>query len=647
MLFRSQGLGYSALGGVADIAGAGGVRDWANEQARRNQIDASVGGRPDLERIEDQTLGSALPYVGYQIAKQVPTMAGIAGAQLIPGAGQVAGAVGLTRLGAVAPRMLGGGGLEAGASIAARRAALAQGEAFGTGTLAGSAMGFGSLYGESVEGGDPSPFKALALAPLYGAAEAVLPAVLQGSLRAPARYSGNLGTRMAKAGGVAGAGESLTELGQNELEMGMRSDLTAEEMASRRLNAAAAGLIVGGSLGTVGGLRGPVRPDTESDLTKPLDTTTRPDPSQFVTQDQTVGLKKFIDVNTGVVRPSRKEYEKQFEAAFSEPSGQFVADAATGVERELTVGELVQRGSTAMDLTQDKPADTAAAATAATEVATTRDPRDVFLRDQLKVIPNNNSRQLYSLMEAEDLNLPTSAAMIPVWNYAAAKYLSPKRLEKAIELMDKAIIESRKEAPSGTGISTVQQPAGGMGAGSPVVQGSVGDAGRVAPVAGTVDGGAPAAGAPLQQAGILPSTAGEPATTVTTGAPSGTQASQTIQAAPQGQTTTTVPAAAQVSQPLAPGQFRRAPRPMTVLEAARATPTQIADAPPAPDIIGQIFGEQDADIIRGFLMGKSSTELAAEAKAKGIKGRGEQMIRNKIAGDMAVRNEWPDRKSVV
>jgi hypothetical protein len=540
-----QGLGYSALGGVADIAGASGARDWANEQARRNQVDASVGGRPDLERIEDQSLGSALPYLGYQVAKQVPTMLGIAGAQLIPGAGQVAGAVGLTRLGAVAPRMLGGGGLQAGSSAAARRAALAQGEVFGTGTLAGSAMGFGSLYGESVEGGDPSPFKSLALAPIYGAAEAVLPAVLQGSLRAPARYSGNIGTRMAKAGGVAGAGEALTELGQNELEMGMRSDLTAEEMASRRLNAAAAGLIVGGSLGTVGGVRGPRRPDTESDLTQPLDTTTRPDPSQFVTQDQTVGLKKFIDVNTGVVRPSRKDYEKQFEAAFNEPSGQFVADAATGVERELTVGELMQRGSTAMDLTQDKPADTAAAATAATNVATTRDPRDVFLRDELKVIPNNNSRQLFTLMEEQGVD-PTSPAMVPVWNYAAAKYMTPSRLTKATELMDAAIIQSRKEAPIGTGISTVQQPAGGVGVGGPVVQGSVGNAGRPAPVAGAMDGSAPAAGAPLQQAGILPVAPGQPSTTVTTGAPSGPQASQTIQTAPQGQTATTVPAAAPV-----------------------------------------------------------------------------------------------------
>ena len=674
-----QGLGYSALGGVADIAGASGARDWANEQARRNQIDASVGGRPDLERIEDQSLGSALPYLGYQISKQVPTMLGIAGAQLIPGAGQVAGAVGLTRLGAIAPRMLGGGGLQAGSSAAARRAALAQGEAFGTGTLAGSAMGFGSLYGESVEGGDPSPFKALALAPIYGAAEAVLPAVLQGSLRAPARYSGNIGTRMAKAGGVAGAGESLTELGQNELEMGMRSDLTAEEMASRRLNAAVAGLIVGGSLGTVGGIRGLQRPDIESDLTKPLDTTTRPDPSQFVTQDQTVGLQKFIDINTGVVRPSRVDYEKQFIAAFDEPSGQFAADAATGIERELTAGELVQRGSTAMDLTQDKPADTAAAATAATKVAATRDPRDVFLRDELKVIPNNNSRQLFSMMEEQGID-PKSPAMVPVWNYAAAKYLSPSRLTKATELMDAAIIQSRKEAASGTGISTVQQPAGGVGVGGPVVQGALGDAGRAAPVTKPVDGGAPAVGAPLQQAGVLSVAPGQPSTTVTQNEVdnllgalvnggmgpdlqtaedrqlvrkmvanaidkglaagqtneqilqsinrttrdalssaatteldklinqkrNGTQAPQTIQTAPQGQTDTTVPAAAE-----------------PVVDERQA-------------ILQKIFGQRNGDIIFDVVgMGMPEPEAAAKY------GLSRQAIQ-KIAGATGQKT-WPER----
>jgi hypothetical protein len=349
-----------------------------------------------------------------------------------------------------------------------------------------------------------------------------------------------------------GLEETITEIPQTALErFGAYKPLTTPEALDEYGVAGAKAFLGGGAvrggLSAVAGQRGLAE---ESDLTAPQDTVTRPRPEQFVTADQTVGLKKFVDETTGIVRPSRKGYEEQFKAAFDEPSGQFVSDPATGVERELTAGELMQRSAGAMDLTQANPAQTAVAENTAAKVATTRDPRDVFLRDELKVIPNNNSRQLFALMEEQGVD-PTSPAMVPVWNYAAAKYMTPSRLTKATELMDAAIIESRKEAPIGTGVSTVQQPAGGLGVGSPVVQGGMGDAGPAAPVAGTVVGGAPVAGAPLQQAGILPSTTGQPSTTVTTtapaaalgqpsttGAPSGTQASQTIQTAPQGQTTT-------------------------------------------------------------------------------------------------------------
>jgi hypothetical protein len=251
-----QGLGYSAIGGVADALGINPVRDWANERADLNQWEAQQNGRPDLERIEDQSLGSALPFAAYQISKQVPTLAAIAGAQLLPGAGQAASAVGLTRLGAIAPRVLGGGGLQAGASVAARRAALAQGADFGASTLAGTALGYGSLYGESVEGGDPSPYKSALLAPLYGVSEAVLPAAVKGALRTPTKLVGNMPTRMLKAGGVAAPGEMGTELFQNELEMGMRDDLTDEEKFSRRLNSGTVGGLVGGSVGSLAGVRG-------------------------------------------------------------------------------------------------------------------------------------------------------------------------------------------------------------------------------------------------------------------------------------------------------------------------------------------------------------------------------------------------------
>jgi hypothetical protein len=359
-------------------------------------------------------------------------------------------------------------------------------------------------------------------------------------------FSGGLaraGATGLRTGLVEGGTETLQEMTTQFGRMAVDPNeaFLSDAALGRYKESAIGGALLGGAFGGATGFgrsEGYRAPMGESDLTQPLDTTTRPDPSQFVTQDQTVGLKKFIDVNTGVERPSRKDYAKQFEAAFNEPSGQFVADATTGVERELTVGESMQRGSTAMDLTGANPADTAAAALAATKVATTRDPRDVFLRDELKVIPNNNSRQLFTLMEAQGLD-PASPSMVPVWNYAAAKYMTPSRLTKATELMDAAIIQSRKEAPIGTPVSTVRQPAGGVGVGGPIVSGGVGDAGRVAPVAGTVDGGAAGVGAPLRETSLLPVAAGQPAPAVTTGAQLAPQAPQAIQAAPQRQEPTT------------------------------------------------------------------------------------------------------------
>jgi len=443
-----------------------------------------------------------------------------------------------------------------------------------------------------------------------------------------ARETGeNFWKAISKQAARGGLEETITEIPQTALErFGAYKPLTTPEALDEYGVAGAKAFLGGGAvrggLSAVAGQRGLAE---ESDLTAPQDTITRPRPEQFVTADQTVGLKKFVDETTGIVRPSRKGYEEQFKAAFDEPSGQFVSDPATGVERELTAGELMQRSAGVMDLTQANPAQTAVAESTAAKVATTRDPRDVFLRDELKVIPNNNSRQLFALMEEQGVD-PTSPAMVPVWNYAAAKYMTPSRLTKATELMDAAIIESRKEAASGTGVSTVQQPAGGLGVGSPVVQGTVGDAGRVAPVTGTMGGGAPTAGAPLQQTGVLPSTTGQPPTPVTTTAPAAAPAPDT--------------------------RFRRAPRPMTVLEAANAAKaaqaqqaeTQGQETPaaagpvvdPRQATLQQIFGQRNGDIIFDVVgMGMPEPEAATKY------GLSRQAIQ-KIAGATGQKT-WPER----
>lgn len=374
------------------------------------------------------------------------------------------------------------------------------------------------------------------------------------------------------------------------------------EANERYLESFIGGAALGGAAsGAMGGWRrseGYQAPDRETDLTSPRTeqeiVAPRPLGSQFVTQDQTVGLQSFINQTTGVDRTKRKGYVEQFKAAYDEPSGQFVSDPETGVERPLTVGEVLQREQAPMDLTQAKPAEAAAASTAV--AATVRDPRSYELRDTFGVIPTPSSLQLYTDIQAT--GIPTdSDILMDVWKYAGEKPMTPKRLEKAQQLLDAAIIKSRQEAPVGTGISAVPQPAGGVGVGGAVVPGSVGVAGSpVAPTGGNVQP-AGAAGAPVQQAGVLP-------------------------VAPSQQATPVVPET----------RFRRAPRPMTVLEAANAakaaqaqqTETQGSQAPaaaagvtPAADprqvMMQRIFGQRNGDIIFDVVgMGMPEPEAAAK-----------------------------------
>ena len=232
------------------------------------------------------------------------------------------------------------------------------------------------------------------------------------------------------------------------------------------------------------------------------------------------------------------------------------------------------------------------------------------LRDTYGVIATPPALQFYDEIKklATDNNLELSSpAFQDVWNYASEKPMTPKRLEKVQQLLDAAIINARKEASSGTGVSTVQQPAGSVGVGGAVVPGTVGTAGSNAPIIGGVGGSTAPAGATSGQTSVLPSPPGQPP----------------------------APVAAQPAGLVAP-----------VPPATPAQPTGLTTTAPAvtePDILTQIFGEQDAGIVRDFLMGKSSAKIAAELKAAGVQGRGEQMIRNKIAGERAVREEWPKK----
>lgn len=404
------------------------------------------------------------------------------------------------------------------------------------------------------------------------------------------------GANIAMNAPVEGASETFQELVNQAGRVAVNPNQTLfnPDANERYLESFVGGAALGGlASGAMGGWRRSEQyqaPQQETDLlNKQTQQTQAPAPQQYGLVTQPQPLQQRIDQQLGIgTRTTPKDYAKQFEEAYNEPSGQYATDPVTGLEKQLTVGEYQQMTGASLDLTEAKPAEAAAATAAQAKIE--RDPKDLFIRDTLKVIPNQHSRALFDTMLESGID-PQSDLMVPVWNYAAEKYMSKGRYDKAVQLMDEAIINARKGAPSGTGISTVQQPAGGVGVGGAVVPGTVGAAGSNAPIQTGVGGSPAAAGAAPQQTGLLPSTASQPSAPVTP-------------------VNLTAPAAPAVTE---------------------------------PDILTQIFGEQDASIVRDFLMGKSSAKIAAELKEAGVQGRGEQMIRNKIAGERAVREEWPKK----
>ena len=253
-----QGLGGSAASALGQAVGIDGLQRWGAEIAARNEEEARINGRPDLEIAPWREGGASfLPWLAYQATKQIPQVgATIAGAALMP---QVAVPAALARAGAAVPAILGGGrGL---AGEAAQQAGRAYGASLLGAAAVGAPLGAGSLYGEALdrqrEGGEAptrgEAFGALALAPVYGGLEAVQPASITRALKQGLK--GNLPTRVGKAVGIGMVTEAPTEALQTVLENTFRPDLTAAQKAERIVDAALTGAAVGGVLGSVGGIR--------------------------------------------------------------------------------------------------------------------------------------------------------------------------------------------------------------------------------------------------------------------------------------------------------------------------------------------------------------------------------------------------------
>jgi hypothetical protein len=243
--------------------------------------------------------------------------------------------------------------------------------------------------------------------------------------------------------------------------------------------------------------------------------------------NQAVGLtRKKVDP---------KKYVKGFESAFNEPSGQFGADPETGIERELTVGELYQMQNGVLDMTQDNPAQTAVAEAAATE--TLRDPRAMFMRDTLGIVPNQYSMQLLDAIE--QAGIPLDSDMVsPVITFAANGTLGKKGLTRALQMLDEAVINSRRAAaPVVSEVPGVSESAGVSPTAAPAVVG-LSQGGQVAPTttqAPVAPAAAPVAPTAAAQIGQAPSAPATPAPVIQEGTPSGITTPQAQQTETQGQ----------------------------------------------------------------------------------------------------------------
>jgi hypothetical protein len=142
----------------------------------------------------------------------------------------------------------------------------------------------GSLYQESVDGGDPnSGVKSLLGGVPYALAETLPEAMLVGRIGHGSGFKGNIASRMGKAAASQGATGATSELLQNEMEMAYNGSLenpkTPEEAIkfadarfSKRLNSGVAGGLVEGFLGGLGGIRkhGPTHASLEQQGTADL-----------------------------------------------------------------------------------------------------------------------------------------------------------------------------------------------------------------------------------------------------------------------------------------------------------------------------------------------------------------------------------------
>jgi hypothetical protein len=389
----------AALLGIAEEYGV----PFAEEARRRNQFEADETARryyqtnPDrVQSFRDiRSLGDVGSYAADLGVQSAPALVGLGGAALLGGA----------------------------------PGALAMGTALGKGEI---------LQAQREEAGETNLLSATAGGLAYGAADALT-------------GLGGMVVRRSLGTGI----RSLDEAGVRYLDSigGLRG------AAARTGAAAAKGGVVEGvgetlQQGAVIGGRMAVNPDLEFF-----------DPENVSElQESFVGgalLGGVIKGGLGGWRRTRLERDEQLNLMDDTPSTAPVAPEAGAitpvtepdVEVPVTDGETVVEEEKAVD-----EASTAEEVTAANQsTRTVVDPRRQILRDTYGILPTQSALNLVNEIEAEGLPLD-SPILTDVINFAAEKPMDSKRLQKALLMLDAAIIDSRK-APSVSPTTPIRAPA--------------------------------------------------------------------------------------------------------------------------------------------------------------------------------------------
>lgn len=264
-----------------------------------------------------------------------------------------------------------------------------------------------------------------------------------------ARTGANVGLNAPVEGASETFQEGVNQIGQ--MAVSPRTEFLSPDAQERYLESFVGGAALGGAAsGLMGGWRRSegYQPDTSIDLMAPkAEAPVQATPSVGLVTEPTP-LQQRINEQLGIgARATPKNYIEQFKAAYDEPSGQFATDKTTGVERQLTMGELVRLQSPELDLTQSEPAKTAAAASMAATAE--RDPVAQTMRDTFGVVPTPSAMALYNEIQASGIPVDSDILM-DVWKYAGDKPMTLKRLEKARLLLDEAIIKARAPAAQTT-----------------------------------------------------------------------------------------------------------------------------------------------------------------------------------------------------